>query len=500
VQQLVFMPVQYAEDVGSTPKPAWRIFFGLAAFGLVYLLASGLEPNQRVVAATFAGAVVLWMTEALPLAMTAMLSTAVLVLTGALSTKEAFGAYGDQIILLFIGSFIIAKAMEDSGLDRRIAFLLLSRPWATKSASVTVLTLGVLACGISLFVSNTATTAMLLPIGLTILKAIGTIKRGDPITTSLLLMLTWGSSVAVGTIIGTPPNVLGVGMIRENANVSVNFLQWAAFAMPITILMLGFAWFNLTRWGKSVHVPDTDEAHPFATEELKKLGPLRDSEKVTVLAFTVAITLWILPGAMEYILGSGTPAAKAWADRVPEAVAALLGASVLFAIPCRDTASKRAMTWSQATTVEWGTILLFAGGLALGKATFDSGLAKVAGESVAQALGAADVWTITAISIGLAILISELASNTASATIMVPVAMSLAQGAGVSPIPPALGATIGSNLGFMLPISTAPNAIVYSSGLIPPGVMLRAGIWFDLIGFAVTLACLRVILPMIGLA
>lgn len=490
----------YVDESSTEVRPAWRVLLGVVAFGAVYALTPGLEPNQRAVAATFAGAVVLWMTEALPLAMTAMLSTVVLVLTGALPGKEAFGAYGDQIILLFVGSFIIAKAMEDTGLDRRIAFLLLSRPWATKTASSTLLMLGILACGISLFVSNTATTAMLLPIGLTILKAIGCSKRGHPVTTSTLLMLTWGSSIAVGTIIGTPPNVLGVGLIRDATGTSINFIQWAAFAMPVTIIMLLIAWFDLSRWKKGVEVPNTDAAHGYASEELAKLGKLRDSEKATILAFVVAITLWILPGIMEYAAGTGTPLAKLWAERVPEAVAALVAASLLFVIPCRDTESKRAMTWKQATTVEWGTILLFAGGLALGKATNDTGLAKVMGESFAAATGATDVWAITAISIAMAILISELASNTASANIMVPVSMALAQGAGVNPIPAALGATIGANLGFMLPISTAPNAIVYSSGLIPPSVMLRAGIWYDLIGFAVTWGCLRLILPPLGLA
>lgn len=487
------------ESAGREPPKTWGIVAGCAAFALVFFAMHSFDMRQRYVAATFAWAVVLWMTEALPLAITAMMSTTLLIVTGAITHKEAFGSYGDQIILLFVGSFIIARAMEDSGLDRRISFWLLARPWATRSPSTILLCLGIIACGISLFVSNTATTAMLLPIGRTILRAMNSEKRGNPIATSILLMLTWGSSIAVGTIIGTPPNVIGVGLIREATGTSINFVQWAAFAMPITIAMLMIAWLQLRRWRGHTQ-PNTVAAREYASKQLTELGPVRDSEKSTIVAFGVALTLWLLPGVVEYIVGSGTPTAKLWADRVPEAVAALAGTLVLFVIPCRDRAEGRAMTWSSATKIEWGTILLFAGGLALGKATFESGLAKTLGQSLADLTGATNVWSITALSIAMGILLSELASNTASATTVTPVAIALAQGSGVSPIPPALGAVIGSNLGFMLPISTAPNAIVYSSNLVPAQVMLRAGILFDVVGFAVTFVCLRLLLPGLGLA
>jgi sodium-dependent dicarboxylate transporter 2/3/5 len=486
----------------ETERPATghaiRFGIGVAIAILVYALLGGFELRQRIVAAVFAGTVVLWITEALPLAVTALLSTTALVASGGMNSKDAFGAYGDQIILLFVGSFIIAKSMEESGLDKRISYWLLSQKWATASASSLLFALGLIACVISLFVSNTATTAMLVPIGLTLLTAIGVAHKGHPVSTSVLLMLTWGSSIAVGTIIGTPPNVIGVGLIREATGVSINFVQWSLFAMPVTIVMFLVAWLLLRIW-RSNELPDTRSAHGVAQRELAALGPLRDSEIATMAAFFLALILWLLPGIVEYSVGMGSPVAKAWSERIPEAVAALIGATVLFLYPCRDRAGRSAMNWGQATRIEWGTILLFAGGLALGKATFDSGLAKHVGEILVQSTGARDVWTITAISTIMAIALSELASNTASATTVVPVAIAMAEGAGVSPIPAALGATIGANLGFMLPISTAPNAIVYSTGLIPPKVMMRSGIIFDAIGFVVTLACLRLILPLLGL-
>ncbi len=490
---------RFHEDSDFVAPSPWKAFAGIAVFILVYLATGSLDPKQRAVAATFSAAVFLWITEAIPLAITALLSTVALVVTGALSSKEAFGAYGDQIILLFIGSFILAKAMEDSGLDRRLALRLLSKRWATKSGAATLLSFGTIACGISLFVSNTATAAMLLPITLTLVKSINAQTSNQTASTGFLLMLAWGSSIAVGTIIGTPPNVLGVGLIAETTGTRINFLTWAAFGMPITLIMLVIAWL-LLKPRKAADTGDATTVREFAARELIELGPIKPSERATIIAFACALLLWLVPGFIEYGYGSASDISKLWNARLPEAVAALIGTIILFLIPCRDTPTGRAMTWQSAAKVEWGTILLFAGGLALGKAAFDSGLAKIMGESVASALGAKDVWTITALATILGIVISELASNTASANVIVPVAMAIAQGADVNPIPPALGAVIGANLGFMLPISTPPNAIVYSTGLIPAKVMMKKGLVFDIVGFVVTMACLRIILPLLGLA
>jgi sodium-dependent dicarboxylate transporter 2/3/5 len=387
--------------------------------------------------------------------------------------------------------------MEDSGLDRRIAYQVLSKRWATRSAATTLLAIGSIACLISLFVSNTATTAMLLPIGLTMLRSMNADRRGEGVAVSFLLMLTWGSSIAVGTIIGTPPNVLGVGLIEKTTGVQISFVDWAIFAMPITIALLVIAWLVLRRFGSSP--PSTASASEMAASELVKLGPLSAAERNTMIAFGVAMSLWLIPGIFQYAFGSATPWVKEFSGRVPESVAALAGAFLLFLLPCPGAEGNRAMTWRSATRIEWGTILLFGGGIALGDAVFKSGLAEGIGNSLAASTGANETWTIAALSCALAIVLSELASNTAAATTVVPVAISLAQGAGVSPIPAALAATLGSNLGFMLPISTPPNAIVYSTGLVPTARMMRTGLFFDVVGFVVTMGSLYLILPAMGL-
>lgn len=469
-----------------------RLLSPFLAFGIAYGLLGPYE--GRLVGAVFAATVLLWITELLPHAMTALLSTAALVIIAGIDEKKAFGAYGDPIIPLFIGSFILAKAMETSRLNDRFAWLILSRPWATRSSSSMLLALGVLTCTISLFVSNTATTAMFLPIGLSMISALPKERHLFPV--GVMLMLTWGSSVAVGVPVGTPPNLIALAEIEKVTGVNITFGQWMAFGMPITVFMLVAAWLILKLcYGR--RAPETAGAQHIAVDRLKEMGPLRNSERNVLIAFGSAFALWVIPDMAAVALGSSHVSAKWLQTHIPASVAALIGAALPFVIPCKDREEQ--MTWKLATKIDWGTILLFGGGIALGQAMFSSGLAKDLGQLAANSSGAHSLWTITALVTAASILLSELASNTAAATTLIPMAIGLAQGAGVSPIAPALGVAIGSSLGFMLPVSTAPNAIVYSSGLVPPKEMMKAGIMLDVIGFFITLAGLWLILPRLGL-
>lgn len=466
-----------------------------AASGGVYLACRGLGHTPAMVGAIFAFTVVLWITELLPLAVTALLSSALLIVLGGQQDRAVFAAYGNPIILLFIGSFILSKGMELTGLAERFAYFMMSQKWATKSAGSLILALGLVSCLISLIVSNTATTAMMLPIGLAAIRAVPGDSRAFSI--ALMLMLTWGSSVAVGIPVGTPPNLIGMAQL-EKAGVEVGFLQWTAFAMPITLLLLAAA-FVVLRILYLKHPVDTRTASEAAVARRAELGRLKASEKVVLAGFVVAMTLWIVPDASVIALGAEHPIAAWLKKHITEAIAALLGASVLFLLPARDRENGRALTWPEAARIDWGIILLFAGGIALGDAMGTSGLAKSLGETAAAATGANSIWTITALCTALAILLSELASNTAAATILCPVAAALAAGAGVHPAAPILGVALGASMGFMLPVSTAPNAIVYASGHVPPKEMLRAGIALDILGFIAIMAGLMTVLPLIGL-
>ncbi len=486
------------QEARSHIAASLRFLVPLAAFVIVYSLLGGLGHEKAIIGAIFAMTVALWITELLPLAVTALVSTSLLVLIGQIPEKDAYAAYGDPIIPLFIGSFLLAKAMDLTGLGQRFAYWILSKRWANKSPAMLMLALGLVSCILSLLVSNTAVTAMMLPIGLAALAALKHRQEGSAYAIGIMLMLTWSSSVAVGLPVGTPPNLIGIGMIESATGTRVSFVQWMAFAMPITFVTMliswGLLWFMYRR-----DAPDTAPAGVAAREELLLLGKMKPSERVVLLAASLAMVLWILPDSLELILGKKHEITAWMQSHLTAAVAAIAAAALLFLLPAKDRESNRALTWREGTRIDWGTILLFGGGIALGQAMFKSGLAKELGLLAASASGANTLWTITALSIVAAIVLSELASNTAAATTLIPVAIGLAQGADVSPIAPALGAAIGASFGFMLPVSTAPNAIVYSSGLVPAKEMLRAGILLDILGAIVIWCCLRLILPLMGL-
>jgi len=482
-------------EVAARPWDRIRPVIPVVVGVVAWLLLGSFAHDQRVVGTIFAVTVSFWMLELMPYAVTALLSTAALVVFAGVEEKKAFAAYGDPIIPLFIGSFILARAMEHSKLSDRIAWQILGRKWATASSSMLLLTLGSLTCLISLFVSNTAVTAIFLPIGLSMLSVI---KRpeGSRYPIAIMLMLTWGSSVAVGVPVGTPPNLIAMSMIESEAGTKLSFTQWMQFGMPITVAMVLGSWLVLNAmYGR--HKVATADARALAQENLAGMGRVTAAERNTMIAFGVAMAMWIVPDLSVAVFGSENVAAAWLQKHVTAAVAALSAAALLFLLPAVD---EQKFTWREARKIDWGTILLFGGGIALGQAMFGSGLAKELGALAAEASGANTLWAITALCIAAAILLSELASNTAAATTLVPVAIGLANGAGVSPIAPALGVAIGASFGFMLPVSTAPNAIVYSSGLVPSREMLRSGILIDILGFIVTLVGLWLILPMMGLA
>lgn len=238
----------------------------------------------------------------------------------------------------------------------------------------------------------------------------------------------------------------------------------------------------------------------YVQRERQALGPWSRGQINALIAFGVAVTLWIIPGVLALPWLDASDAGKWLSGRLPEAIVALIAAILLFVLPTDLRQGRFTITWSEAAGIDWGTILLFGGGLALGSLMFETGVAKALGVSLTSQLGVSSLWALTAVSIALGIILSEATSNTASANMVIPVVIAICQGANVSPVPPALGACLGASYGFMLPVSTPPNAIVYGSGLIPIRKMMRAGIVFDLLGFIIIWVGLRILLPLCGLS
>jgi sodium-dependent dicarboxylate transporter 2/3/5 len=361
---------------------------------------------------------------------------------------------------------------------------------------------------ISAWVANAATTAMMYAIALAIINSLTSTRPiaglnnnraagGDrALAVGLLLMTTFAASVGgLATPVGAAPNLIGLGLIRNRVDRDFTFLDFCAVGAPAAIALLLFlvGYFALAFRGRAGELPGS---RTWFRAERDKLGPWTWGERSTVLACGLTLALWLLPAVVGILLGPTSAAFRYVDDCLTEPVAALVGAVLLFLLPGRS--GQRAITWEEAARIDWGIILLFGGGLTLGVLAFRTGLAEVLGRSLAEAVPTQSTLALVALATVAAALVSEITSNTASANIVVPVVIVVAEAAGVDPLEPALAATFGSGLGFMLPVSTPCNAIVYSSGRVPLRSMMRYGLLLDLVGVAVIVAAVRLIVPLVA--
>jgi solute carrier family 13 (sodium-dependent dicarboxylate transporter), member 2/3/5 len=461
-------------------------------------------PAHRM-AAILGMVVVLWVSEALPMAATAILGPLLAVVCQVADARSALAPFADPIIFLFIGSFILAEAMFVHGVDRRIAYTALSWRFVGRSAGRILVVYGGVGTAISMWISNTATTAMMFPIGLALVghlmrlappdeRARGRVRR---FALGLMLITSFGASVGgMATPVGTPPNLIGIGMLERISHVRVSFFEWMAIGVPLVVLLfifLGAFFYLTTARGLSVDECGVE----VVKQEMAKLGRLSRAERNVLVAFGVTVVLWILPGLLAIAGLDDTGFTRGYEKAMPEGVAAMLGALLLFVLPIDWRSRRFTLTWDEAVRIDWGIVLLYGGGLAMGSLAFSTGLAEAMGRGITGWLPSHTTTALTVIFTGAAILLSEATSNTASANMIVPVAIAVAQSAGVRPIEPALGATLGASMGFMMPISTAPNAIVYSSGFIPITVMMRYGIILDLVAFVLIVAAVIVLGPLL---
>jgi len=469
---------------------------------LLKLPMPGLKFEAHRLAAVMATVIVLWLTEALPMPVTALLGAAACVLLRVAPAKEVFAPFADPLIFLFIGGFILARAIFLYGLDRRFAFAVLSiRGIGAKPARV-MFAFGAVTAFISGWVSNTATTAMMFAIGLSILNVLfEQEKRGVPrinrsYATGLMLMTSFAASIGgLATPVGTAPNVIGLGMIRDTLHVQISFLKWCVIGVPIVIVLylwLGTYLNYFCRAGVTV-IAGGEE---MVRAERARLAKWSTGEISTLVAFGLTVILWVLPGMIALAYGEQSPTTKMVNAVLPEGVVAVVGALLLFVLP--GAYDGRAINWSQAVQIDWGVVLLYGGGLTLGVLSFNTKLAEAVGEGLTGLLpihGSSTLMLIAACLV--AVIVSETTSNTASATMVVPVVIALAKGAGVDPLEPALGATMAASLGFMLPVSTPCNAIVYGSGYIPLGKMVKYGFLLDVVGVVVVVVMVKLLVPLV---
>ncbi len=314
-----------------------------------------------------------------------------------------------------------------------------------------------------------------------------------------MLMLAYGASVGgLLTPVGSPPNLIGRGLIEEATGERISFGQWMVMAIPICLLMFALLALILLRLNKP-EIKRIDGVAEYVSGEREKLGVLSRAEKNTLIAFGITVTLWILPGVVALIAGTESDTYSFVSDRLDEGVVAVFGASLLFLLPTDWQNREFTLRWKDAAEIDWGTIVLFGCGIIFGSLISSTGLAETIGTSVNDALGLSSVVPITIFAVILAIIVSETTSNTASAAVVVPIIIPVAIAAGVNPFTPALAATFAASFGFMLPVSTPQNAIVYGSGVVRITSMIRSGITFDIAGALLIIILLPVMVSLLGL-
>lgn len=475
---------------------------GGPAAGLAVLLVSYLSQpslsSAALVAAVATTMAVLWITEAIPLAVTALFPLFLFPLLGVCSTEQAALGYAAPPIFLFMGGFMLARLVEVTGLHRRLAISVIvamgDRPKRL------VLGFMVTAAFLSMWISNTATTLVLLPVVLAVAKPAAESPSGaaKPFVTALLLGTAYGASIGgVATPIGSPPNIIFLAQLEVSyPDLTISFARWMMFGLPLVAVFLPCAWWWLTRSLDPATLPGINRA---ALEQQRiKLGPMTTDEIIAALLFATAALGWMfrksitvgpltIPGWSDYVAGSGM---------LHDAVVAIAVVVCAFFLPSFNRSGQRLLTWTDARQISWGLLLLFGGGISLAKGFTASGLSQSLGELFGALAGAPVVLVVLVIA-AVVIFLTEITSNTATTSVMMPILAALAVALALSPLQVMLPAAIVASFAFMLPVATPPNAVVFSSGQVELRDMLRAGLFLNLVGILVVAAMVLLLAPLV---
>lgn len=434
-----------------------------------------LEPRAQRLAAVFVAVLVAWISELVPIYVTALCIGPAMVLVGVTDAKTAFAPYADPLIFLFIGGFFIARAMTRHGLDRRLARSMMTLPMVKGSPTRIRLAFMATAVVLSMWISNTATAAILIPI------LLGTLPEEHEGNSGSVLAVAYASSVGgMGTLIGSPPSYITVRFLQEQAGLEIDFLEWMGIGVPASLALAVVIAVVLQRMAPPPPVESDVErfSHVWSRGEM-----------VTAACFGLAVAGWTIPGIMRAV---DAPNADAVAKALPIGAVAILAAIPLFLVLDRDRETP-VLPWSDAVRIDWGLILLFGGGLSLGAQMFDTGLASAISHTFLAITGIDSLWGLTAAMVFFTIFFTEACSNTASSNMIVPFAIAASIELGVSPLLPALAVGLAASCAFMLPIATGPNAVAYGQGLLDLRQMMRVGSVLNIVAALTLLAVLWVL-------
>jgi sodium-dependent dicarboxylate transporter 2/3/5 len=433
------------------------------------------EPANRVLAIS-ALMISWWILDAMPLAAVALIPLVLFPLLKITSLKEVSRAYADPVVFLFMGGFFLALALEKWQLHKRIALTIIG--WTGTNGNRIILGF-ILATGfLSLWLSNTATTMMMFPIAMSVIHVITEQNPKHPglhhFSLVLMLSIAYASNFALGTVIGTPPNVAYTGYISEKFNYTIGFLPWMIAFMPLTFVLLIAQYIVLVKWLFPNRLTDSSGGRAHIKSEQHQLGPVTSTEKRVLWVFGLTVLGWISKDLLNEI--------QSWLV-FDDTIIAMAGGLILFALPSGRRAShprERLLAWEDTYKMAWGILLLFGGGIALAKALEEAKLLEQLGQYMAGMNGLSPFWLILIVTT-VSIFLSEVMSNVAQVIVMAPVITTLALTLNIDPLLLGIPMTLGASCASMLPMGTPPNAIVFASGRIKISDMLRAGFILNLI-------------------
>ncbi|MFN2746670.1 SLC13 family permease [Bacillus sp. z60-18] len=473
------------QKIGLLLGPA--LFFAV----ILFFFPEGLSYEGRMVLATTLWVAVWWITEAVPIPAASLLPIVLLPLTGALEGDAVTASYGDPIVFLFLGGFLIALAMERWNLHKRIALNIISIVGTSTSRIV----LGFMtATGfLSMWVSNTAAVMMMLPIGTAIIHQVSAVMKSEgkdfageeeKFSKALIFSIGYAGTIGgLGTLIGTPPNIILAANIQKLYGAEISFAGWMAFAVPVVVILLVAVWLYLTKVAHPIKMKQLPGGKELILEEKRKLGTISFEETMVLLVFGFAAFMWVTRTFL-------------WDDRIPgisDTMIAIFAASLLFLIPSLNKGG-RVLDWTVSKDLPWGILLLFGGGLALATGFKETGLAEWIGGRL-TILDGFNFVIIVVVSAALVLFLTEITSNTATATMILPVLASLALALNVHPFALMVPAAMAANCAFMLPVGTPPNAIIFASGKIKISEMVRTGFIINIFTLILIVGAVFYILP-----
>jgi sodium-dependent dicarboxylate transporter 2/3/5 len=463
---IVFITIQWANPQFWFPEIGWDVF-SIALWMIIW-----------------------WIFEAIPIFATALLPMILFPVTGVFSLVDATSPYASPIIFLFMGGFMLALAMEKHQLHRRIALSLI-RLTGTNANGI-ILGFMLATAVLSMWISNTATAVMMLPIALSVVKLLefseNQFSGFNRFKTALFLSIAYSANVGgMATIIGTPPNVVLVGLVKSILNIEIGFSNWLIIGIPSTAVMLFLIYQMLTKILFRHGIKKIEKAELFIGQELKKLGNWSKEEKWVAIIFSITAFCWIAKSQINSLLG---------ADILNDTVTAMSGGMATFLVPLNKS-GKMLMNWEDMKNLPWGILILFGGGMVLAKAMEEAGFVDMIGEAISQYQNI-PVWALVLILTALALFLTEIMSNVALTTIAIPMVLSIANGLAIEPLLLAIPVAMATSCAFMMPISTPPNAIVFSSGYINIKQMVRAGILLNIIAVIVLVLAGYFLAPFVG--